>query len=224
MDRTTELDDLLAALLLPPDPVLDAALEAADAAGLPAIGVAPVQGRMLEVLARLRGATRILELGTLGGYSTIWLARGLASGGRLLSLEAEPAYAAVAERNVASAGLADRVEIRVGDAHDSLAALIAAGDGPFDLVFFDADKRSYPEYLEAALELSAPGTLLIADNVVRDGRIAAPAADDPNTAGARRFLELLGKAPNVVATAIQTVGAKGHDGFALGLVTGEPGL
>lgn len=215
MANASELDRYLAELLLPPDPALAGTLEAGTAAGLPPHDVSPLQGKLLEVLARSVQARTILELGTLGGYSTICLARALPTGGRVVTLEAEPAYAAVARANIARAGLAGAVELLVGPALDTLPRL----DGPFDLIFVDADKRSNPAYLDHALRLSRPGTLIVADNVVRDGAVGDPSSPDPDARGARRFLELLGAEPRVEATAIQTVGVKGWDGFALAVVT-----
>jgi predicted O-methyltransferase YrrM len=172
----------------------------------------------LELLARLQGARAILEIGTLGGYSTICLARALPAGGRLLTLEANAAYAEVARANIACAGLADVVDVRVGPALDTLPLL--AAEAPFDLVFIDADKRSNPEYLGWALELSRPGSLIVADNIVRGGAVTDARSDDPSVIGVRRFLELVAAEPRLSATAVQTVGAKGYDGFVLALVTG----
>jgi predicted O-methyltransferase YrrM len=172
------------------------------------------------LLARLRGARAILEIGTLAGVSTIWLARGLAAGGRLVTLEANARHAEIARANVAQAGVADVFELRVGPALDTLPALAAEGAGPFDLVFIDADKRSNPEYLRWALDLSRPGSLIVADNVVRGGAVADPTSDDPTVVGVRRFLDLVAAEPRLTATAIQTVGEKGHDGFVLALVVG----
>jgi predicted O-methyltransferase YrrM len=212
--RWAAVDRWLEATLVGTDPVTDEALAAAAAAGLPAHEVSPLQGRLLELLVRLRGPRSVLELGTLGGVSTIWLARALPEGGRLVSVEVDPAAAAVARESLARAGLSDRADVRVGPAIEILPTL----EAPFDLVFLDADKRSNPEYLEWALRLSAPGTLLVADNVVRAGAVADREAADPSAAGARRFLELVGEHPRLVATALQTVGAKGWDGFALALV------
>jgi predicted O-methyltransferase YrrM len=220
--RWTAVDRLIGELLAPPDAVLEAALAAGAEAGLPPHEVSPPQGRLLELLARLVSARAILEIGTLGAYSTIWLARGLAPGGRLVTLEANPDYAAVARANLERAGLAETVELRVGPALATLPALVAEGPGPFDLIFIDADKRSNPEYLRHALALSRAGTLIVADNVVRGGALAAAGSEDPDARGARRFLELLAAEPRVVATALQTVGSKGHDGFAIALVTGDP--
>ena len=204
--------------LLPADPVLDAALADARAAGLPPADVSPSQGRLLQLLARSHGARRILELGTLAGYSTIWLARALPPGGRLVTLERDPAHAAVARGNLERAGLADRVELRVGPALETLPQL-AAGDS-FDLAFLDADKASTDLYLDQVLELLRPGALIVADNVVRGGAVADPGPGDPSTEGIRRFAARLAAEPRVDATAIQTVGSKGHDGFVLALVAG----
>ncbi len=203
---------------MPPDPALEAALEAAAAAGLPPGEVSATQGKLLELLARVQGARTILELGTLGGYSTIWLARALPSGGRLVTLEADPAYAEVARANFVRAGLAEAVEVRVGPALETLPQLAAEGDGPFDLIFIDADKPSNPEYLEWALALSRPGTLIVADNVVRGGAVLDAGSNDPRVQGIRRFTELLAAEPRLSATAVQTVGVKGYDGFVLALV------
>jgi predicted O-methyltransferase YrrM len=212
------VDRYLSDLLLAPDPALEDALAAGAAAGLPAHDVSPLQGMLLEVLARAVGARAILELGTLAGYSTIWLARALPDGGRLVTLEADPGFAEVARANVAGAGLADVVDVRVGRALDTLPALAAEGGEPFDLIFIDADKRSNPEYLEWALRLSRPGTLIVADNVVRDGAVLDAASTDETVQAVRRFHELLAAEPRLVATVIQTVGVKGHDGFAVVLV------
>jgi predicted O-methyltransferase YrrM len=225
-ERWTAVDRYITDLLVPQEPALDAALQTSAAAGLPPIAVTPNQGKLLELLARVQGARTILELGTLGGYSTIWLARALPDDGRLVTLEAAPAYAEVARANIARAGLGEIVELRVGAALQTLPQLVAEGAGPFDLIFIDADKANNPGYLEWSLKLSRPGTLIIADNVVRDGAILDPDAYDPalgdeGVKGVRRFYELLASEPRVSATAIQTVGGKGHDGFALVLVGGE---
>lgn len=209
-------------LLTKPDAALEAALHDSVAAGLPPINITPNQGKLLWLLARLGGAREILEIGTLGGYSTIWLARALPSGGRLISLELEPTYAEVARANIARAGLNDAVEVRVGPAADSLARLVAEDRGPFDFIFIDADKSGYPEYFRWALALSHRGSLIIADNVVRDGAIIEAASTDPSVQGVRRFNDLLAAEPRVTATAIQTVGGKGYDGFAIALVTADP--
>ena len=226
-ERWTAVDHYISDHLVPADPALEAALTDSDAAGLPSIAVTPHQGKLLELLARIQGARTILELGTLGGYSTIWLARALPAGGRLITLEAEPRFAEVARANIARAGVADVVELRVGAALDTLPQLHAEGAGPFDLIFIDADKQNYPGYFEWSLKLSRPGTVIVGDNVVRDGAILDPHAYDPAHGdevikGVRRFYELIAEEPRVSAnaTAIQTVGAKGYDGFAL-MIVGE---
>jgi predicted O-methyltransferase YrrM len=215
-DRWTAVDRYLADRLMEPDAALDAALGASAAAGLPAHGVSPTQGRLLELLAHIQGARTILELGTLGAYSTISLARALPPGGRLITLELDAGYAEVARANLARAGLADVVEVRVGHASDTLATLAAEGHEPFDLVFIDADKAGNAEYLAAALELSGPGTLIVADNVIRGGSVLD--GDDASAVGVRRFFDLIAAEPRLRATAIQTVGEKGYDGFALAVV------
>ena len=213
------VDRYLADLLVPRDPALDAALRANAAAGLPPHDVTPNQGRLLELLARVHGARTILELGTLGGYSTIWLGRALPPDGRLITLEADPTYAEVARSNISRAGLGDVVDLRLGPALETLPQVAAEDRGPFDLIFLDADKASNPQYFAWALELSRRGSLLIADNVVRAGAVADSASGDPSVRGVRDFLELLAAEPRVSATAIQTVGSKGYDGFAVALVT-----
>ncbi|WP_329198646.1 O-methyltransferase [Streptomyces sp. NBC_01435] len=218
--RWTEVDDYFNGLLVGPDEALDAAVENSDAAGLPAIQVAANQGKLLNLLARLQGARTVLEIGTLGGYSTIWLARALPEGGRVVTLEADPAYAEVARANIERAGLADVVEIRVGRALDTLPELAAEGYGPFDVVFIDADKPSNPDYLAWSLKLTRPGSLIIADNVVRDGEVVDGTSDDPKVQGVRRFTELVAAEPTLTATALQTVGGKGYDGLMMALVTG----
>jgi predicted O-methyltransferase YrrM len=200
------------------DPVLDATLAASTAAGLPEIQVSAQQGRLLHLLARSIGARAVLEVGTLGGYSTTWLGRALPPDGRLVTLEAEPRHAEVARANLALAGLAGVVEVRLGPAAESLAQLAAAGTDLFDLVFIDADKPGYPEYLSWALRLTRPGGLIVGDNVVRNGKIADPASDDPNVLGVRRFLELISAEPRLTPAVLQTVGAKGYDGLAIALV------
>ena len=220
-DRWAAVDRYLADLLAPTDPALAAALEKSAAAGLPAIQVSAVQGRLLELLARASGARAILEIGTLGGYSAIWLARGLEPDGRLITLEADPKHAEVARANVARAGLAGRVEILVGPALETLPRLAADGRGPFDLVFIDADKPSNADYFEWALKLTRPGSFIVVDNVVREGGVADAASDDPAVLGTRRVLERMAAEPRVRATAIQTVGTKGYDGFAIAVVLGE---
>ena len=215
----TAVDQYITDMLVPRDPALDAALEASDAAGLPSIQVTPNQGKLLHLLALLQGARRILEIGTLGGYSTIWLARALPDDGRLITLEADPRHAEVARANISRAGLADLVDLRVGRALETLPGIAAEGGGAFDLVFIDADKRSIPEYFRFARNLSQRGSLIVVDNVVRDGRVIDAGSLDPDILGIRRFNEMLAAEPGICATAIQTVGAKGHDGFAIVLVT-----
>lgn len=206
--------------LAPEDEALRAALEASEQAGMPAIQISATQGKLLMLLARAIQARSVLEVGTLGGYSTIWLARGLPADGRMVSCELSPKHAEVARANVRHAGLEARVQIKVGRAVETLAQLIAAGE-QFDLVFIDADKASYPEYLQAALQLSHPGTLIVADNVVRDGRIIDDDSRDADIRGIRTFIDRLASAPGVLAVAQQTVGERGHDGFALALVTAK---
>ena len=211
----TAVDRYLNDLLLPPDPALDAALAANRAANLPSIDVSPAQGKLLQLLAETQRPHRILEIGTLGGYSTINLARALPPDGHLITLELDPHHAEVALANIAHAGLAPLVELRLGPALDSLAQLHAENAAPFDLIFLDANKDGYPLYLTAALQLARPGTLILADNVIRDGEILDPANPDPNVQGVRRFFELLSADPRLSATAVQTVGTKGYDGFAI---------
>lgn len=211
----TAVDTYFCEQLLPTDPVLDNVAATSAAAGLPAIAVTPNQGRFLNLLARLAGAKSILEIGTLGGYSTIWLGRALAADGRLVTLEANPRHAAVAKQNIAAAGLETIVEVRVGSALDLLPDL----DGPFDLIFVDADKVHCPEYFQWAVRLSRPGTAIIVDNVVRSGAVADPSRKDDAVLGVRRMHELIAAEPRVEATAVQTVGAKGYDGFTLAYVT-----
>lgn len=217
------VDSYICEHLLDPDPILDAAVAASEAAGMPPIAVTANQGKLLELLVRIHGARRVLELGTLGGYSTIWLGRGLPPGGRLVTLELSPDYAAVAAANIARAGLADVIDLRVGPALKTLAAMQASGEEAFDLIFIDADKQNYPGYLEWSLKLSRPGTVLIGDNVVRSGGIVDPENEDAVVEGVRQFYELLAEEPRVDATAVQTVGDKGHDGFALGIVSAMSG-
>ena len=221
-DRWTAVDRYLTDKLVPPDAALEAALAASDAAGLPAINVAPNQGKLLALLARATGARRILEIGTLGGYSTIWLARALPEDGRLVTLEFEPEHAAVARESIARAGFADRVDVYVGAAVDSLAVLAEEGAGPFDFIFIDADKQSYAEYFAWSLRVARVGTLIVADNVIRQGAVADPASDDERVRGIQRFFDAAAAEPRVSATAVQTVGSKGYDGFALLLVTAAP--
>jgi predicted O-methyltransferase YrrM len=221
-EQWTQVDQYFTDLLVRPDPMLDAALEASDAAGLPQIQVAPNQGKLLMLLAQAQGARRILEIGTLGGYSTIWLARALPADGRLISLEAVPTHAKVARANIERAGCADRVEVRLGRALETLPQLAAEGLGPFDFIFLDADKATYPEYLKWCIKLSRRGTMIVADNVVRRGAVVDTASRDADVQGVRRFLDLLSSDPRVSATAIQTVGSKGYDGLALAVITADP--
>ena len=212
------VDSYLNDTLIPPDPILEAALKANTAASLPSIDVSPSQGKLLQLLAETQRPHRILEIGTLGGYSTICLARALPPGGKLITLELDPKHAKVALSNIAHAGLAHAVELRLGPAFDSLSQLHAEHAEPFDLIFLDADKVSYPLYLTAALKLARPGTLLLADNVIRDGEVIDATTTDPNVQGVRRFFEILGADPRLSATAVQTVGSKGYDGFAIARV------
>lgn len=212
------VDDYIGEKLLGQDPALQAALAANHAAGLPPIDVSPAHGRMLNLLARMIGARRILEIGTLGGYSTICLARALPADGRVVTLEIDPRNADVARGNIAHAGLADRVDIRVGRAIDSLRAMAAQGEPAFDLAFIDADKESNADYVRAALDLSHPGTVIVVDNVVRGGRVVDPSETDAMVQGTRRLYDYLAGEPRLDTTAIQTVGVKGWDGFVLGRV------
>jgi predicted O-methyltransferase YrrM len=212
------IDEFVAGTLVGHDEELEAALEAAEAAGLPSIQVSPPQGKLLQLLARLQGAERILEFGTLGGYSTILLARALPDGGRLISLEANPEYAEVARRSIERAVLSDRVEIRVGPALETLPSLEEEGAGPFDLVFIDADKVNTPNYFAWALDHTVPGSLIVADNVVRGGTLADAESPEAATKAQRQLHEMLADEPRIEATTIQTVGVKGYDGFTIGLV------
>ena len=214
----TAVDSYFNGRLLPPDPVLEAALDTSAAAGLPSIAVAANQGKLLMLLAQTAGARRILEIGTLGGYSTIWLARALPADGRLISLELDPKHAAVARANLEQAGLSAVAEVRVGRGVDSLPTLAAEGAGPFDLVFIDADKPSNADYFAWALKLTRPGSLIIVDNVVRRGAVADPDSADLNVLGVRRLADLIAHEPRVDATALQTVGDKGYDGLLIARV------
>jgi predicted O-methyltransferase YrrM len=218
----TAIDEFLSKSLLAPDPVLDAALEASAAAGLPSIQVSPCQGRLLQILAQLHEVRTILEIGTLGGYSTIWLARALPPGGRLITLEVNQQYAQVAASNISRAKLSNLVELRVGPALESLPKLAADGHGPFDLIFIDADKQSTPEYFLWALKLARRGTLIVVDNVIRKGALLDRDSTDPAVQGMRRFIHLLGAESRVTATVVQTVGSKGYDGFAIAIVSSNP--
>jgi predicted O-methyltransferase YrrM len=221
-DRWTAVDRYITDLLVLSDRALDAALEASSEAGLPSINVSPTQGKLLFLMARAMGARRILEVGTLGGYSTIWLARALPADGRLITLEVNAGHAEVARSNFARAGLADVIELRLGPALDMLPKLLAQGAGPFDMIFIDADKPSYPDYLAWAIRLSRQGSLIVADNVVREGAVVDAQSEDPAVQGVRRFNAALAVEPRVTSTEIQTVGVKGYDGFAVVLVTTEP--
>ena len=221
-NQWTTVDEYITGLFVPPDPALDAALDASVAAGLPAINVSPNQGKLLQLLARMLGARTILEVGTLGGYSTIWLARALPADGRLVTLESDPRHAEIARANIARAGLSGIVDLRLGLAIETLPKLATEGIGPFDLIFIDADKVSTADYFAWALRLSRRGSLIIVDNAIRKGAVVDAASEDPNVQGVRRFNEVLAAEARVSATVIQTVGVKGYDGFALALVTTEP--
>lgn len=220
-EKWTAVDRYITDMLLPPDPVLEAVLQASDAAGLPPHNVSPNQGKLLMLLALIHQTRNILEIGTLGGYSTIWLARALPADGRLITLESNPKHAEIARNNIISAGLTNIVEVRVGKAVDTLAKLAMEDCHPFDLIFIDADKPSNPEYFSWALKLSRKGSLIVADNVVRDGAVIEANNTDPKIQGVRQFNEMLSFEPRVTATAIQTVGSKGYDGFAIALVTSD---
>ena len=214
----SKVDNYIVERLTRADDALDAALKSNAAAGLPQIDVSPAQGKFLHLLAKMIGAKRILEIGTLGGYSTIWLARALHPDGRLISLEADAHHARIARENIARAGLADRVEIRLGRALETLPSVEADRLGPFDLVFIDADKPNNSEYLKWALKLARSGAVIVCDNVIRDGAVADAASRDSNVLGARKLFDALGAEPRLSATALQTVGAKGFDGFAIAIV------
>ena len=214
-EHWTRVDEYISEQMLPRDAVLESALAAAEAAGMPAINVAPNQGKFLSLLAQMQGASRILEIGTLAGYSTIWLARALPETGKLVTLELDPKHAQVARANIDRAGLSALVELRVGKALDSLTALANERVPPFDFVFIDADKPSIPEYFQWSLKLTRPGSVIVVDNVIRKGAVVDAASSDPNVQGVRRFNEIVSKTSTVSATTIQTVGSKGYDGFAL---------
>ncbi|MET7472811.1 O-methyltransferase [Streptomyces sp. NPDC005648] len=214
------VDDYFTAHLSPNDEALEAAVRDSDAAGLPHIAVSAPQGKFLQLLAEIQGARTVLEIGTLGGYSTIWLARALPADGRLISLEYSARHAEVATRNLARAGLDRVAEVRVGPALESLPKLADENPAPFDLVFIDADKGNNPHYVEWALRLTRAGSLIVLDNVVRQGRVADPDSTSPDVVGTRAALELIGSHPRLTGTAIQTVGGKGYDGFALARVLG----
>jgi predicted O-methyltransferase YrrM len=216
-----DVDEYIEQRLVPADPVLEATLQTSADAGLPAISLTPAHGKLLHLIARIHGARRILEVGTLGGYSTIWLARALPHDGELVTLELNPRYAEVATANAERAGLVGLIKIEVGPALESLRALVAQGAEPFDLVFIDADKQSTPDYVELSLELTRPGSVIVADNVVRDGALADPDTREPGAQGMRRFHEMLAAGVGehrFSATTVQTVGSKGYDGFTLALI------
>jgi len=213
-----KVDGYFGDLLAPSDEKLDAALSANEKAGLPQIDVTSLQGKFLEFLVRISGARRVLEIGTLGGYSTIWMARALPDGGRMVTLELNPHHARVAIGNLQNAGLSERVEVRVGPANESLSTLVTVTSEQFDLIFIDADKQGYPEYLRWALKLSHPGTVIVADNVVREGKVIDAQSNDANVQGVREFTAQLAAEPRLSATVLQTVGVKGYDGFALAIV------
>lgn len=214
----TNVDKYFGDLLAPVDGALEAAWQANRDADLPEIEVSRLQGKLLQVLVQMMQARRVLEIGTLGGYSTIWMARGLPEGGRIITLEFDPRHAEVARKNLERAGLLDRVEIRLGRAVESLAVLQASGAGPFDLIFIDADKPGNPQYLEWALKLGRPGTTIVVDNVVRDGKVTDAESTDPDVLGTRRMTELMAAEPRLSGTVVQNVGAKGYDGFALAVM------
>ena len=214
----SEVDRYFADLFVPADTALEAALADSAAAGLPAINVAPVQGKLLYLLARSHRIRTVLEIGTLGGYSTIWLARALPDDGRVVTLEIDPKHAAVAQQNFDRAGVSVKIDLRVGSAHDTLPHLQDAGAGPFDLVFIDADKVSTPAYLEWALKMTQPGSLIIVDNVVRNGAVTDAASTDDGVRGVRAALDAMAQHPHLITAAIQTVGQKGYDGLAFALV------
>jgi predicted O-methyltransferase YrrM len=216
----SDVDQYFAEALIPADPALEGALAASAEAGLPTISVAPNQGKLLHLLARIQGARSILEIGTLGGYSTIWLARALPEDGRLITLEADPKHAEVAGRNIAAAGVADRVDLRVGPALDTLPKVDAEGLGPFDFIFIDADKASIPDYFTWALKLSRPGTVVVIDNVVRGGNVVQADSQSADVQGIRRLHDQLKTEPRVDATTLQTVGSKGWDGLTIAVING----
>ena len=218
-DTWAAVDLYFADLLVQADPALDAAMQACEAAGLPPISVSPCMGKLLHLLTRIHRVRRILEIGTLGGYSTIWMARALPADGRVLTLEADPRHAEIARANIARAGISHLVDVRLGPALETLPRLEAEGSSPFDMIFIDADKPSTPEYFAWALQLSRPGSLIIVDNVVRNGAVVDGTSHDASVQGMRRFAAMLASEPRVSATAIQTVGAKGYDGFAIALVS-----
>jgi predicted O-methyltransferase YrrM len=212
------VDRYFGELLAPEDKALSASMEANREAGLPSIDVPALLGKFLELMVRISGARRVLEIGTLGGYSTIWLARALPAGGKVVTLEIDPHHADIARANLKTAGVLERVEVRLGPASETLRAMHESGDAPFDVVFIDADKKSLPEYVDWSLKLSRPGSVIIADNVVRDGRVLDAESTDPDIQGVRRMTEMIASHPRLSATAIPTVGARGYDGFAVAVV------
>lgn len=213
-----KVDQYIEERLIQHDPILEKVLNENKEAGLPAYDVSPTQGKLLNLLVRMREAKRILEIGTLGGYSTIWMARALPPNGKLITLELDPHHARVAEANLSLASVKDKVEIRVGDALEQLARMSDEGIKSFDFIFIDADKPNNPNYLKWALHFSHPGTVIIGDNVIREGEVINENNQDPRVRGVREFYDLLAKEDNITATAIQTVGSKGYDGFAIGIV------
>ncbi|EOQ33546.1 O-methyltransferase [Bacillus cereus group sp. RP37] len=218
IEKWTAVDQYVSDVLIPRDSTLEEALQANAAANLPAHDVSPTQGKFLKLLVQIQGARNILEIGTLGGYSTIWLARGLLSGGRVVTLEANEKHAEIARNNIERANLNDKIEVRVGLALDSLRQIKNENYEPFDFIFIDADKQNNPTYFEWALKLSRPGTIIIGDNVVREGEVIDNTSKDPRVQGIRRFYELIAAEPRVSATALQTVGSKGYDGFVMAVV------
>lgn len=219
-DKWEKVDNYITERLIPHDTVLEQVLTANKQAGLPSYDVTPSQGKFLHLIARMSGAKRILEIGTLGGYSTIWLARALPTDGRVVTLELDPVHAQVAQKNLSLARVEEMVELRVGDALAELARMEEEGAEPFDLIFIDADKPNNPHYLKWALRFSHPGTVMIGDNVIRDGEIIREDSPDPRVQGVRQFYDLLAEESGITATAIQTVGSKGYDGFVIGIVAG----
>lgn len=221
IEQWTAVDAYFEGLFIPPDADLQGALERSDAAGLPQIAVAPNQGKLLMLLAQMSGAKRILEVGTLAGYSTIWLARALPPDGKLITIEFDAHHAEIARQNIAAAGLAEQVEVRQGEAVQVLADIHAENPPPFDFVFLDADKHNFPNYLDWSIKLGRAGTVIVGDNVVRNGAVADPTSDDPNVQGVQEFCRKMADDPRIEATALQTVGAKGYDGFAMGIIVAE---
>lgn len=217
-DAYTVVDDYISRLFAPRDEVFAEIEDSMAKAAMPKKNVTPNQGKLLHVLALLSNARRILEIGTLGGYSAVWMARALPDGGRLISIDNEPAHTEVARQNIERAGLSEKVELRIGEAFEILSQMVAEGSAPFDMIFIDADKPPYPRYLQLALRLSRPGTLIVADNVVRGGAVVDGRSSDPSISGLRRFNEMIAADTGLAATIIQTVGGKGHDGMAIAVV------